>query len=98
MSEEREASERQKRSQMDEVTQFALLPVLCGGGVYGLFEAVGSLTGTKIDQSVAVAGFTTVLASLVMNAFKEAVYRKEEQARWKEQRDLLEAIRDRLGK
>ena len=46
-------------------------------------------------QSLALAGLT-VLTSLIVTAFKEAVYRREEKERWEQQRALLNQLSDWL--
>ena len=90
------ASQQKKRYPLDDLAQLTLIPFLCGAGQYGLFRVMEPLTGIGVQESLAVSGFITLLAGIVVTAFKEATNRKEEKRRWKEQRDLLKEIRDRL--
>ena len=89
------ASQRQEQHQLDDLAHLALIPVLAGGGVYGLFEFAKAL-GMEVGDTVAIAGFTALLTGIAVNALKESANRREEKRRWEEQRDLLRDIRDRL--
>ena len=83
--------------QLDELALLALFPALVGIGLYGLFLALETLTGTEVvEQSVAVAGFATVLTSLIVTAAIGAARRREEKERWEQQRALLNQLSDWL--
>ena len=82
--------------QLDELALLALVPVVIGIIVYGLFQAIEALTGAEEGQGVAVAGFTTVLTSLIVTAAIGAARRREEKERWEQQRDLLNQLSDWL--
>ena len=90
------ASQRQEHPPWDDLAQLALIPVGVGAGLYILFGIVGAPTGTEGGQGFAVAGFLTVLTSLIVTAFKEAVYRREEKERWEQQRALLSQLSEWL--
>ena len=89
-------SQRQEHPPWDELAQMTVIPAMVGAGVYSLLEIVASETGTEGGQSLAVAGFLTVLTSLIVTAFKEAVYRREEKERWEQQRAVLNQLSDWL--
>ena len=92
----KKTSQQQEHAPWDELAQMALIPVGVGAGLYILFEIVGAPTGIEGGQGFAVAGFMTVLTSLLVTAFKEAVYRREEKERWEQQRAVLSQLSDWL--
>ncbi len=87
--------ERERPGQFQKAdVQIALYPFFAMAFVYSIasiFEPSSDST-----QAVLLASFIGALTSLVVNAFKDAAYRREEKARWEQQQDLLMAIRDRL--
>ena len=82
--------------QLDEWGLLALMPVVVGIVVYGLFRVLEALTGAEVEQGVAIAAFTTVLTSLIATATIEAARRREEKERWEQQRALLNQLSDWL--